>query len=60
MAMSDVSMYSMNCRLKSGKARMGGLTSLCLRSSKAFWQCESCWKSTPFLKSLWSGSAILE
>ena len=60
MAVLDASTYSMNCQLKSGKARMGGLTSLCLRSSKAFWQFESRWKSAPFLKSLWSGSAILE
>ena len=60
MAVSDVSVYSMNCRLKFGKARMGGLTSLYLRSLKDFWQFESHWKSAPFLKSLWSGSVILE
>ena len=60
MAVSDVPVYSMNCQLKSGKARMGGLTRLCLSPSKAFWQFESHWKSASFLKRLWSCSAIFE
>ena len=60
MAVSDASMYIMNSQLKSGKARIGELTSLYLRSSKAFWQFDSHWKSAPFLKNIWSGPVILE